>query len=322
MMFFNYRWLIHLQKLNKVNRSYSRFIKVDFQFKMASDSHSERTLVIVNCILNVPLILICIVGNALVLIATSKSHWIGSSSIEILSSFAFSDLLVGIIAQPLFLAHQLMKESFLNNLMVLIVYPVCGVSLWTVTAISIDRFLALHFHMRYATLVTTTRVKISIVFIWLYNFVSSALYYLVPFIYFFIMTLTTVTCILTCFLAYLRIFFIVRHHQLQIHAQQQTLESKDAAGNVNGVSMARLKNIAINTFVFFIFFVICYLPMYALLTFAISKRAQWTTEYDFSITAVFLNSAINPFIFCWRLQELRRNVLKTLRTIFWKQTLT
>lgn len=283
---------------------------------MASDSHSERTLVIVNCILNVPLILICIVGNALVLIAASKSRRIRSSSMEILSSLAFSDLLVGIIAQPLFLAHQFTKESFLNSLMVLIVNPVCGVSLWTLTAISVDRFLALHFHMRYATLVTTTRVKISIAFIWLYNFVSSALYYLVPFIYFFIMTLTTVICILTFFLAYLGIYFIVRHHQLQIHAQQQTVESKDVAGNVHGISMARLKKSAMNTFVFFIFFVICYLPMYALLTFAISKRAQWTTEYDFSITVVFLNSAINPFLFCWRLQELRRNVLKTLRKTF------
>ena len=283
---------------------------------MASDSHSERTLVIVNCILNVPLILICIVGNALVLIAASKSRRIRSSSMEILSSLAFSDLLVGIIAQPLCLAHQCTKESFLNSLMVLIVYPICGVSLWTLTAISVDRFLALHFHMRYATLVTTTRVKISIAFIWLYNFVSSALYYLVPFIYFFIMTLTTVICILNFFLAYLGIYFIVRHHQLQIHAQQQTVESKDVAGNVNGISMVRLKKSAMNTFVFFIFFVICYLPMYALLTFAISKRAQWTTEYDFSITVVFLNSAINPFLFCWRLQELRRNVLKTLRKTF------
>ena len=293
---------------------------------------------------------------------------------EILSSLAFSDLLVGIIAEPLFLAHQFTKESFLNSLMVLIVYPICGVSLWTLTAISVDRFLALHFHMRYSTLVTTTRVKISIAFIWLYNFVSSALYYLVPFIYFFIMTLTTVIsvdrflalhfhmrystlvtttrvkisiafiwlynfvssalyylvpfiyffimtlttviCILTFFLAYLGIYFIVRHHQLQIHAQQQTVESKDVAGNVNGISVARLKKSAMNTFVFFIFFVICYLPMYALLTFAISKRAQWTTEYDFSITVVFLNSAINPFLFCWRLQELRRNVLKTLRKTF------
>ena len=287
---------------------------------MASDSHSERTLVIVNCILNVPLILIWIVGNALVLIAASKSRRIRSSSMEILSSLAFSDLLVGIIAQPLFLAHQFTKESFLNSLMVLIVNPVCGVSLWTLTAISVDRFLALHFHMRYATLVTTTRVKISIAFIWLYNFVSSALYYLVPFIYFFIMTLTTVICILNFFLAYLGIYFIVRHHQLQIHAQQETVESKDVAGNVHGISMARLKKSAMNTFVFFIFFVICYLPMYALLTFAISKRAQWTTEYDFSITVVFLNSAINPFLFCWRLQELRRNVLKTLRKTFWKQT--
>ena len=117
-------------------------------FRMASDSHSE-TLVIINCILNLPLILLNIVGNALVLIATSKSLSFRSTSREMLSSLAVSDLPVGIIAQTIFLAHQFPKESFFNNLIVLIVYPVCGVSLRTMTAISIDRFLALHCHMRY-----------------------------------------------------------------------------------------------------------------------------------------------------------------------------
>ena len=37
----------------------------------------------------------------------------------------------------------------------------CVVSLMTITAITVDRFLALHYHMRYATLVTESRVKVA-----------------------------------------------------------------------------------------------------------------------------------------------------------------
>ena len=129
--------------------------------------------------------------------------------------------------------------------------------------------------------------------------------------------MTTIICIITCFVAYLRIYCIVRHHQIQIHAQQQSVESHDAGNSIN---MMRLKTSALNTSVFFIFFIICYLPMYVLLTLAISNKASWTNKSDFSITVLFLNPSINPFLFCWRLRDVRRIVLKTLRTIIGKQT--
>ena len=49
----------------------------------------------------------------------------------------------------------------------------------------------------------------------------------------------------------------------QIHAQQQAVQSSDAGNNLNTM---RLKKSAMNTFVFYIFLIICYLPLYILLT--------------------------------------------------------
>lgn len=47
--------------------------------------------------------------------------------------------------------------------MVTVAFSVCVVSVLTMTTLSVDRFLALHFHMGYATLVTESRVKYLVV---------------------------------------------------------------------------------------------------------------------------------------------------------------
>ena len=46
---------------------------------------------------------------------------------------------------------------------------------------------------------------------------------------------------------------------------------------------------------------------------------DWQNEWQFAVTAVFMNSSINPFLYCWRLRELRTAVVKTARQMFCKQ---
>ena len=75
-----------------------------------------------------------------------------------------------------------------------------------------------------------------------------------------------------------------------------------------------------NTFVFSIALVICYFPLYLVLTLAGISEKNWQTEWDFASTAVFMNSSINPFLYCWRLRELRTAVVKTARQMLCKQT--
>ena len=64
-----------------------------------------------------------------------------------LCSLAVSDFLVGVFAQPIFIAEQLMKNRYLRHASVMMGYSLCGVSYLTVTAITVDRFLALHYTM-------------------------------------------------------------------------------------------------------------------------------------------------------------------------------
>ena len=134
-------------------------------------SATQETITIVNCLLNAPLILISVIGNSFVLAAIVKTPSIRSPSMIMISSLAVSDLLVGIMAQSLFVANKIKslttKDPLLHHLSVITGFFVCGVSLGTTTVICVDRFMALHYHMRYYTIVTKSRVMSTVGIIWL-----------------------------------------------------------------------------------------------------------------------------------------------------------
>ena len=280
-----------------------------------------ETVIITNCVLNVPLMLISILGNTLVLAAIIRTPSIRSASMILLCSLAVSDLLVGFVAQPLYIAKRLhTTDRLLHFAAKLTGFSLCGVSLLTITAITLDRFLALHYHMRYATLVTKSRVKYTLATIWfLTSFVLSSSQLWNKRARTTVAALVIIICLIISTFCYIKIYLIVRRHQLQIHAQQQAVKIFNAKNSLN---MVRLKRSAMNTFLFYVALIICYLPLYILLTFhgSSKRRKEWSNKWDFAYTAVFLNSSINPFLYCWRLGELRTAVVKTARQMLCKQT--
>ncbi|KAL9958869.1 hypothetical protein ACROYT_G035941 [Oculina patagonica] len=278
------------------------------------DNSAPGTILIINCVLNAPLMLISILGNGLVLAAIIRTPSIRSTSMIILCSLAVSDFLVGLIAQPLYIAQQLNTTNrLLHHAANTIGFSLCGVSLLTITA------------MGYATafIESESRVKYSLATIWLIS-VGSQLW--------FKSALPTIAAKAIFFLSlihstysYIGIYRIVRRHQLQIQSQQ-VVQSANAENNLNIIRFIRLKKSAVNTFVFFIFMIVCYLPLYLILFFTL-RGSPYTREelskkwyFVFSHTAVFMNSSINPFLYCWRLRELRTAVVKTAKQMLCKQT--
>ena len=233
---------------------------------------------------------------------------------HMLCSLAVSDLLVGLISQPLYIASELSKESSLVAAMITIGFYFCLVSLATVTAISVDRYMALHYHMRYATLVTHSRVRCTLVIIWIISFLVNSVYFFnIKRLYRMISCVISGILLLISTFSYFRIYLIVRRHHSQIHAQQQAISAE------NGAHMMRLKQSALNTFVFYIALIACYFPIYIILILYGTSNKKWQPEWNFATTLVFMNSAINPFLYCWRLRELRVAVVKTARQMFCKQ---
>ena len=140
--------------------------------------------------------LTALLGNFIVV----YSFWIASSmsrsSKLLLLNLAASDLCVGFLVHPLNAAtmaeiSSLAMSSDFDQSMALLCPLVKtslffaiffgGVSLLTVAAISIDRYLALSLHLRYAQLVTPRRVGVAIVAIWVASFMGALLQSVLPY---------------------------------------------------------------------------------------------------------------------------------------------
>ena len=191
--------------------------------------NSEISMVIINCVLNVSLMLLYISGNALVILAITKTPSIRSSSMIMMCSLALSDFLVGLVVQPLYIGQQLSRKSILLLLEASIGYSVCGASFLTITAISLDRFLALHYHLRYFTLVTKSYYRIICIaaIIWLFSFPSMGLYFWNKRLHRLFVGFIVVIFFMVSTFSYVGIYRIVRKHQRQIHIQQNMVEASE-----------------------------------------------------------------------------------------------
>ena len=277
-----------------------------------------KVIVIINSVLNAPLMLTSIIGNTLVLVAILRTPSLRSPSLTLLCSLAVSDFLVGIVVQPLYIATEITKVRVYPTLRIseIIQFSLCGVSLCTITTISLDRFAALHYHMRYAAIVTVRRVVYMLITMWIVVFTLSGFYFWNKIIFFAGVCVAICVCLLISSFSYIRIFRIVQKHQLRIHFQQQAIQRSDESK----FNMVRLKRSSINSFIFYFFIILCYLPMLISLTLFTISRDDWTTIWNFADTVLFMNSSINPFLYCWRLRELRAAVAKTARQVLCRKT--
>ena len=284
-----------------------------------------ETIVVINCILNVPLMLTSITGNALVLAAILRTPSLRSvPSIIFLCSLASTDLLLGLVGQPFYIASELYHATGgpLSKVEDLISVSLCGVSLATMTAISVDRLLALHYHMTYPNLMTTKRAMYASASLWFPSVLLACLRVAWGTEVIFIFEGVYITiCFVLSSASYIKIYFIVRHHQIQIHAHQQAVNSFNISVNIpDSNNMILSKKHALKTFIYFICMVCCYLPYlsYSLLhaTSVLGLEENWS----FAETVVFLNSSVNPFLYCWCNREIRTSAVKVVRKMMCKQT--
>ena len=273
------------------------------------------------CVFNVPLSLVAIFSNALILAAIWRTTTLHSPATMFLSNLALTDLAVGLLAQPMLVFNHFVKwrSSFasiypitrdIHNIMG---YCVSGASFFTVTAISLDRMIALEYHLRYTTLVTPKRAGFVVASIWLVCVFISSMKQWKSSVFYPSIALLIVVCLLTSFIAYFKVYRIVRRHQAQIHAQIQAISA-------NAESHSRLKQLrksAVNTFYVYCLFLFCYLPYLAVVITGFFIPTGLSKFYGVTTTVVNLNSALNPLLYCWRLSEIRRAVKQILTFNHW-----
>lgn len=279
---------------------------------------SLATFTVVNCALNGPLMLISISGNALVLAAIIRTPSIRSCSVIMLCSLAVTDFLVGSVAQPLFIANELTASRYIASMSEITAFVLCGVSHCTMTAISVERFIALRYPMKYHSAGTTKWrvIYLSIIFVWIFNILFAGFYFWQWTTYFSVMAVGCCLGIFISTFSYIKIYRIVLRHHAQIHIQQQAvLQNSTNTRNDSNMRTVRMKRSALNTFIFYVAMILFYFPIIISLGLSSISYENWSKVWHLAETVAFLNSSINPILYCWRLRDLRIAVFKTFNDI-------
>ena len=267
---------------------------------------------ILTCIANFIFSLMTCVGNSVILHAIRKTQDLHSPSFILLGCLAASDLLVGVICQPFWVAFKIaeLEENFTVYCTLRMIWSISswitsGASFLTLAAVSIDRLLALSLHLRY-NMIVTVRCVFQITFtlwifsttvvlsrFWMKNWI---IFPVVILLFTFLVTVVTAS----------KIFQIARRHQR--HIADQNLANLSL--QINTVNVLKCRKSAVTVLYVYGLFLLFYLPFCVTLlieTFTGYTRTLKIAD-DYATTVVFINSLFNPLVYCWQIRVIRRAV--------------
>ena len=285
----------------------------------ASEVENLRWTHLVNLMFNNFLSYTAIMLNVVTIHAIRKTSSLPKSLKILLLNLAVTDVGVGLIVQPSYTSLlvkwlQNSDDCSFRGAFVVISSTFCLASFLGVVAVSADRFLAIHFHLRYQELVTPKRTVTVVISMWLLSVVFplvvswflSDMYSLLTFI------LGILGLVLTT-LVNIRLYVTARRHKNQIHS----LQFQDVGDNSEMARFASLVKSAVGILYVYFLFLICYLPFLICLvaTEINGPSILLKSWFIFSLTLIFLSSSLNPVIYCWKMRHIRHAIMDILRNM-------
>ena len=272
---------------------------------------------VVNATFNVLLAVSTTALNLLVLSAIRRNKSLRFASKILLTSLVLTDLGAGVLAQPQFVTILIAKATNSRAVTCQLVRSfslsisfLASVSLWTMTIMSIDRYIALFFWLRYSGIVTTRRVCKILVLSWVCSLFFASTLEWNRSLYFSILPCCLSTCLVIISCAYIKIYRGLRHYHPDNGAPH--LQARPRAMNV-----AKYRHTASSMMWIQGLFLFCYLPNLIAQMVDLFLPYDFLTMciFDFTMTLVLLNSTLNPIVYCFRLPEIRAGVMNTIGRI-------
>ena len=281
--------------------------------------------------INIFLAITASLGNTLILIALHKVTSIYPPTKLLFRCLAVTDLLVGLISQPLYVTILFSRFTTWNVNVDAIDFAdgfffrlLPAVSLLTSAAISVDRLLALLLGLRYRYTATLRRVWVVIVCFWVISALpaTGGVFFEYPKLaeiaFWLFCALLTLSLLVSVF-SYAKIFKTLRYRQVQVHGNSQQGQRPNGGGNQ--LNIARYKKTVYSIAWVQLALLICYFP-YNLIGFLklFRKLPFWNEIYielpwESFVTLLYLNSSLNPALYCWRIRDVRQEVKNMIRKI-------
>ena len=281
-----------------------------------------RATYIANCVFNIFLSYTAFMLNIVTIYAIHKTAKMPKTLKTLLLSLACSDVAVGLFSQPLytfFLINWLRLHNLgCNTAQVRTILSglFLTASFLSVVAVSVDRFFAVHLHLRYQELVTHRRVVVAMISIWVYSaFVSLITLWGPNNVLYLISTIIAAFGFIITLVVYIRIYLTVRRHKNEI----QSMQIRNEAQSEDIKNLTVLIKSTVGIFYVYLVLLICYLPYLICVTVIriYGSTTALKTLYIYSVTLMYLNSSLNPVIYCWKMRHIRHAIIDILRKMSW-----
>ena len=280
-------------------------------FYYTASQQLSKIIYIFACILNVVISLSSVLGNIVILLALRKCQSLHLPSKALFFSLALTDLVVGLVVLPLFITYHLtiILEMPTYFCAVAVSYErtaafIATASLFTIVVIAIDRFLAFRLHFRYRVIVTIRRIVSTLVFGWILSGLWAASWFWSARINRLLGAVGLFSSFLIVILCYVGIHYGLHRHIAPIRQQPITSET-------DNFHRLRYRKTVANMMWICGLFLICYIPflssMLALLVTGFTKHTRCAMQ--FSAIVIYVNSSLNPVLYCWRIKELKNKVI-------------
>ena len=287
--------------------------------ELASEVKHELIFLLV---VNISVSFTAFLGNSLILVALQKESSLHPPSKLLYRNLAITDLCVGLIAEPVYVAYfmSVLRDKwdicfYAHVLSFFTCYVFSAVSLFTLAVISVDRLLALLLGLRYRQVVTLKRTLMTLIVGWILSIVGILTYLWDPIVTSWCVKVALSVCLVTSFVCYVKIFLILRHNQIQVldHFLQRQMNQPVS------LNMARYRKAVSAALWVQMTLVVSYLPILITETLkAHDQRGMPLSLYlarESTRTLVLLNSSLNPFLYCWKIREVRQAVKDTMREL-------
>ena len=255
--------------------------------------------------------LTAVVGNTIVLIALWRSKSMYSATKALFYGLAFSDLATG-LTQPLFVAYLLGVAWDNAWLYCTVALPFSltalffsMVSLWTLSTIAVDRYLALHLLTRYKTVVTVKLIVAALVLGWLISaFCTVSIIFSVKFRQI-VSGIAVFICFIISIYCYRRNYITLRQQKLHVQA-------------LRSFQVEHYRKSLKSMFLIFCLFFSTIFPFFCILVLVTIAGFGSTSLFilDVSTLIVMTNSLLNPIVYCMRVRDLKVEALRLIHSIF------
>ena len=235
--------------------------------------------------LNIFLSITASLGNALILVALSKETSLHPSTTLLFRCLAVTDLFAGLSSQPLF-AHAIIARIAKTNYQdsdkgfIVTGFILCGISVLTSTAISVDRLLALMLRLRYRRVVTLRRTRALIACFFVIGVSSGLMYLWNKSISRIAVDFFGVISLITSIFCYVKIYLTLRQ---QLSRVQELVSQREPHCGEAPLNIAQYKETVSSIAWVQIVLVACYIPYFIVSIFRLSAVSNGK-----SIEAVYL----------------------------------